>query len=163
MPKCTPEITGRVNGLEAGMVKRVRTSDVKYAPRAKVGRPLASEGDVRSDRLAQRVHPDLIEVYDQRAREYGLTRSQLIERVLIDHANQIEGAQLDNIGRWLSGEAWGVHKYMRKNLIYPVSGLPLAIASRKEAEHKAMQDKASAEDVGPKSTNNSAAKRTKRK
>lgn len=129
------------------MVKRVRKNpEIQYAPRAKVGRPFASEGDVRSDRLTQRVHPDLIEVYDERARQYGLTRSQLIERVLIDHANLIEGAQLDNIGRWISGEAWGAHKYMRKNMSHPVSSLPLAIAARKEEEHRAMLDKQAADD-----------------
>jgi hypothetical protein len=121
------------------MVKRVRKHpDRAYAPRAeKTGRPPAAEGDVRSARLAQRVHPDLLEVYDQRAREYGLTRSQLIERVLVEHANAIEGAQLDPIGKWLTGEAWGLFKYMRKNTKHPISDAPLDVGLRKQAEYEA--------------------------
>lgn len=72
----------------------------------KLGRPFADPNDVRNMRLAQRVHPHMMSVLDQRAREYGLSRSQFIERILVDYLNSHERAQLDAIGRWVPNAKW---------------------------------------------------------
>lgn len=45
-------------------------------------------------------------VLDQRSREYGITRSQFIERIIIDYLNQYERCQLDAIGRWVVNAEW---------------------------------------------------------
>lgn len=55
--------------------------------------------DLRSERLVQRIHPDLMSVILQRSREAGFTRSQYVERILIQYANSVEGAELDAIGK----------------------------------------------------------------
>jgi hypothetical protein len=47
--------------------------------------PKIAESDIRTERLAMRVHPDLIHIVDQRAREQNLTRSAYIERLLVGY------------------------------------------------------------------------------
>lgn len=74
----------------------------EQAPRAgyRVGRKAGDPNDVRSSRIVQRVHPHLVEVVDELAREEGLTRSLFIERILIKALNKEHGAHLDMVGRW---------------------------------------------------------------
>jgi hypothetical protein len=89
------------------MVKAQKTSKKRPPPQrmhapvaSKLGRPYGDPDDLRSERLTLRIHPDLMSVLVQRAREAGLTRSLYVERILIEHTNRVEGASLDMIGRW---------------------------------------------------------------
>jgi hypothetical protein len=107
---------------------------VQQALRAvKLGRPYGDPLDVRIKRLAQRIHPHLMSVLDQRSREYGITRSQFVERILIDYCNTHEGAQLDPIGRWMPREEWNPRLARRLDTL-PVSGKGLEIGKLVEAE-----------------------------
>lgn len=99
----------------------------------KLGRPFGDPLDVRTKRLAQRVHPHLMSVLDQRSREYGITRSQFIERILVDFCNAHEGAQLDPIGRWMPRKEWNPRLARRLDTL-PVSGKALEIGKQVEAE-----------------------------
>jgi hypothetical protein len=99
----------------------------------KLGRPFGDPLDVRTKRLAQRVHPHLMSVLDQRSREYGITRSQFIERILVDYCNAHEGAQLDPIGRWMPRKEWNPRLARRLDTL-PVSGKALEIGNQVEAE-----------------------------
>lgn len=99
----------------------------------KLGRPFGDPLDVRTKRLAQRVHPHLMSVLDQRSREYGITRSQFVERILVDYCNADEGAQLDPIGRWMPRKEWNPRLARRLDTL-PVSGKPLEIGKQVEAE-----------------------------
>jgi hypothetical protein len=65
--------------------------------REKIGR--IPVGDLRTERLVVRIHPDLMGVLVQRAREIGVNRSTFVEKILIQHAVQYEGAMLDGIGK----------------------------------------------------------------
>ncbi|MEH2471859.1 hypothetical protein V1281_006953 [Nitrobacteraceae bacterium AZCC 2161] len=56
-------------------------------------------GDLRTERLVVRIHPDLMGVLVQRAREIGVNRSTYVEKILINYVTQYEGAMLDNIGK----------------------------------------------------------------
>ncbi|MDO9441176.1 MAG: hypothetical protein Q7T73_09830 [Beijerinckiaceae bacterium] len=56
-------------------------------------------GDLRSERLVVRIHPDLMGILVQRSRELGLNRSTFVEKILIGWAVQSEGADLDGIGK----------------------------------------------------------------
>jgi hypothetical protein len=88
---------------------------VSKSPPAKrsVGRPGGDPQDIRSERLVQKIHPDLMAVFIQRAREAGVTRSAYIERVLLHHARFVEGAELDNIGRRIPTMTLPRHPNMR--------------------------------------------------
>ena len=69
-------------------------------PRAKPGKP-ARPGEVRSDRLIMRIHPDLLQVLSIRAREKGLTRSQYIEQILVGWARlDPRNPRVDMIGKF---------------------------------------------------------------
>ncbi|MET4347067.1 hypothetical protein ABIC08_007716 [Bradyrhizobium sp. RT9b] len=92
---------GVLDGLRRAVVAGTEAEIKK-----KLGRPFGDPDDVRTLRLAQRVHPHMMAVLDQRAREYGLSRSQFIERILVDYLNSHEYAQLDAIGRWVPNARW---------------------------------------------------------
>ena len=68
-------------------------------PERRTGRIPGPLEDLRSERLVQRIHPDLMSVILQRSREAGFTRSQYVERILIQFMNTVEGAELDAIGK----------------------------------------------------------------
>jgi hypothetical protein len=72
----------------------------------KLGRPGADPDDVRSERTAMRMHPDLQYELSAAAREAGMTRSLFIERILLAHINQRLNNRgermLDGIGKYLS-------------------------------------------------------------
>jgi hypothetical protein len=74
----------------------------------KIGRPGANPDDVRSERTAMRMHPDLQHELSVAAREAGMTRSLFIERLLLSHINQRLNNRgermLDGIGKYLSDE-----------------------------------------------------------
>lgn len=99
----------------------------------KLGRPYGDPLDVRTKRLAQRIHPHLMSVLDQRSREYGITRSQFIERILVDYCNAYEGGQLDPIGRWMPRKEWNPRLARRLDTL-PVSEKALEIGKQVEAE-----------------------------
>lgn len=99
-----------------------------------IGRPYGDPKDVRSTRMIQRVHPHLVGVLEQRAREYGITKSQFIERILIDYLNYTEGAQLDSIGRWLDDRSWQDWQALHRRDQFPRSRLPLQIGKKVQAE-----------------------------
>jgi hypothetical protein len=99
-----------------------------------IGRPYGDPKDVRSTRMIQRIHPHLVGVLEQRAREYGITKSQFIERILIDHLNHVEGAQLDSIGRWLDDRSWQDWQALHRRDQFPRSRLPLEVGKAIQAE-----------------------------
>lgn len=105
-----------------------------------IGRPYGDPKDVRSTRMIQRIHPHLVGVLEQRAREYGITKSQFIERILIDHLNHVEGAQLDSIGRWLDDRSWQDWQALHRRDQFPRSRLPLQIGQKVQAEADAEEE-----------------------
>jgi hypothetical protein len=65
------------------------------------GRPASDPDDLRSERIALRSHPDLVNELNHMARAQGITRSVLIERALIDFVNEEARAEIvDMIGRY---------------------------------------------------------------
>jgi hypothetical protein len=72
--------------------------------RKKAGRPPGDPADLRTERIALRVHANLLEEIDFLAREAGFVRSVMIERILIAYVNHANGVDLlDAIGRLLPG------------------------------------------------------------
>jgi hypothetical protein len=68
--------------------------------RKKAGRPPIDPADLRTERIALRVHPDLLHDIDTQARDAGFVRSVMIERILIAYVNHVAGVDvLDAIGR----------------------------------------------------------------
>jgi hypothetical protein len=121
------------------MVKsRKKPGNPAWAPRAtKLGRKYGNPADVRTGRLVQRIHPHLESVIEQRAREYGLTKSQLVEKILIDHMNAVEGAQLDRIGRWVDDLNWQDFRHMYRRDQLAISPIALEIGKQVQAEAEA--------------------------
>lgn len=127
----------------------------------KLGRPFGDPLDVRTKRLAQRVHPHLMSVLDQRSREYGITRSQFVERILVDYCNAYEGAQLDPIGRWLPRREWNPRLARRLDTL-PVSGKALEIGREIEAEADLSEENSPREVEMRQDATKSDQKRTRR-
>ena len=72
-------------------------------PRGKPGKP-PRPGEVRSDRLIMRMHPDLLGILSERAREKGLTRSQYVEQILIGWVRlDPRNRRIDMIGKYVQG------------------------------------------------------------
>lgn len=114
-------------------LRRAVVAGTEAEIKKKLGRPFADPADVRTLRLAQRVHPHLMSVLDQRSREYGLTRSQFIERIIIDYLNAHEHAQLDLIGRWVPDAKWTRSMARRLDQL-PHPSSPLEIGHKVEKE-----------------------------
>jgi len=86
------------------MVKGVpRRPGQSEPPSKKPLRPPDETGDRRTERIAIRAHPDLVTELNFLARDEGLVRSVLIERILIAYINDTspDGPRLDMIGRSL--------------------------------------------------------------
>jgi hypothetical protein len=83
------------------MVKAVRM-------RKKTGRPPGDPDDVRSERTAMRMHPNLLRELNVAAREAGKNRSLFTESILIGWINARLMARgerpLDAIGKYVSDE-----------------------------------------------------------
>lgn len=124
---------GKKGVLGVGDLRRAVVAGTERQIKKKLGRPFGDPRDVRTFRLAQRVHPDLMSVLDQRCREYGLTRSQLIERILIDYLNTHEQAQLDMVGRWVPNAKWKRSMVRRLDQL-PHPSQPLEIGLKTEKE-----------------------------
>jgi hypothetical protein len=77
---------------------------VKKEPKRGRGRPAGDPEDLKLERIAIRVHEDLCFELNVLARQEGVTRSMLVERVLIrlvnDHHNR---TLVDKIGRYTDG------------------------------------------------------------
>lgn len=74
------------------------------SPRGKPGPEPRPPGDTKSDRIIMRVHPDLLDVIDERAREKDLTRSKYLSQVLVGWANaDPRNVRLDAAGRRVEG------------------------------------------------------------
>jgi hypothetical protein len=68
------------------------------------GRPAGDPDDLRTERIAIRVHPDLIFELNVLARLDGVTRSVLVERLLIRLVNDhYRRTIIDQVGRYLDG------------------------------------------------------------
>jgi hypothetical protein len=80
------------------MVTITKTGKIRKQNRSRI-----KPGDARQERLVLRIHPDLMAVLIQRSRESGLTRSQYVERILVGYVVNVEGAELDAIGRRVVG------------------------------------------------------------
>jgi hypothetical protein len=84
------------------MVKVAKTA------KKKTGRPAADPAEIRSERTALRMHPDLQTELSLAAREKGITRSLLIEQILLAAINQRLMSRrqrlLDGIGKYLSDD-----------------------------------------------------------
>ncbi len=60
----------------------------------------SAPGDAKTDRIIMRVHPDLLELIDARAREKDLTRSKYLNQVLVGWSNSDpRNPKLDAAGR----------------------------------------------------------------
>jgi hypothetical protein len=72
------------------------------------GRPKADPADLRTERLAVRLHPDLTTEINRACRLMGMNRSIFFERLLIDWVNARAEAMrirpLDLIGRYMTDE-----------------------------------------------------------
>ena len=76
---------------------------VKKAGKRK-GRPPGDPDDVRTERMAIRMHTDLVFELNVLARLEGITRSQLVERMLIRLVNDhYARTVVDKVGRYLDG------------------------------------------------------------
>lgn len=67
------------------MVKETGRGAVKkdgITAKRKPGKP-PRPGEVRTEKLVMRVHPDLMEILTERARERGITRSAYVEQLLV--------------------------------------------------------------------------------
>jgi hypothetical protein len=77
---------------------------VKKEKKRSRGRPAGDPEDLRTERIAIRCHPDLVIELNVLARLEGVTRSVLIERLLIrlvnDHFNR---TVVDKVGRYTDG------------------------------------------------------------
>jgi len=86
------------------MVKQAKTPRILK----KTGRPAARPEDVRSERTALRIHPDLQHELKVAARDRGMTRSLYCEQILLAAVNQRlwqRGERmLDGIGKYMSDE-----------------------------------------------------------
>jgi hypothetical protein len=70
----------------------------------KRGRPPGDPEDIRTERIAIRVHPDLLFELNVLSRHEGVTRSVLIERLLIRLVNDhFSRTVVDKVGRYLAG------------------------------------------------------------
>jgi hypothetical protein len=74
------------------MVKNAKTTGPRPAvnkdgSRRKKPGPTAQPDMAKTERLALRVHPDLIDILTARSRERGISRSQYVEKLLIGWAN----------------------------------------------------------------------------
>jgi hypothetical protein len=84
------------------------------------GRPPGDPDDLRTERLAIRMHPDLVFELNVLARLEGVTRSVLVERLLIRLVNDhYHRTIVDQVGRYLDGppdvsEPRGV-EYLRRS------------------------------------------------
>jgi hypothetical protein len=83
---------------------------VKKAKKKQRGRPQGDPDDLRTERIAPRVHSDLLFETNILARLEGVTRSVLIERLLIrlinDHRSR---TVVDKVGRYVGEPPTGVH------------------------------------------------------
>jgi hypothetical protein len=86
------------------------------APAKPDGRKKMPPEEVRSDRLVLRAHPDLMDALSLRAKGYGVSRSQLIERILITYLNMQDDQKpaLDMSGRYLTDE--GQARWMKQTV-----------------------------------------------
>ncbi len=77
---------------------------VKKAEKRSRGRPAGDPEDLKLERIAIRVHEDLCFELNVLARQEGVTRSMLVERLLIrlvnDHHHR---TVVDQIGRYTAG------------------------------------------------------------
>lgn len=68
------------------------------------GRPAGDPDDVRTERIALRLHPNLVVEMNVLARLEGISRSVLIEKMLLrlvnDHYNR---TVVDRVGRYVDG------------------------------------------------------------
>lgn len=83
----------------------VKTSLPKKKKRAG-GRPSGDPRDLRTERVAIRLHPDLTAEVNKACRAVGVNRSIFIERLLIEwlyaHSAEIPFTPVDAIGRYIS-------------------------------------------------------------
>jgi hypothetical protein len=79
--------------------------------RRSAGRPRGDPDDLRTERVAIRLHPDLTEEIALACRAVGLNRSIFVERVLIEwltaHQHDLGTKPLDAIGRYVAEELLG--------------------------------------------------------
>jgi hypothetical protein len=75
-------------------------------PKKTAGRRPGPPEDVRTERLVVRMHPDLVSSLTERAKVYGVSRSSMVERILIGYLNMQQGQHpLDLTGRFLKSQA----------------------------------------------------------
>jgi hypothetical protein len=78
---------------------------VKKEKKRPRGRPRGDPDDLRTERIAVRAHKDLVNELNFLSRHKGVTRSVLIERLLIDLVNdEARTIVVDAIGRYIGGE-----------------------------------------------------------
>ncbi|MEH2512234.1 hypothetical protein V1291_003588 [Nitrobacteraceae bacterium AZCC 1564] len=84
------------SGPRRGPMPNVDSDGPRRGKRGPEPRP----GDAKTDRIIMRVHPDLLEVIDARAREKDLTRSKYLNQVLVGWSNaDPRNPRLDAAGR----------------------------------------------------------------
>jgi hypothetical protein len=77
---------------------------VKKAEKRSRGRPQSDPDDLRTERIALRVHSDLLVELNIIARLEGVTRSVLVERLLIRLVNDhYTRTVIDRVGRYQNG------------------------------------------------------------
>jgi hypothetical protein len=85
------------------MVKETQKAAVKKdgsTPKRKPGKP-PRPGEVRTEKLVMRVHPDLMELLTESAREKGVTRSAYVEQLLVGWVRlDPRNRRVDMIGKY---------------------------------------------------------------
>jgi hypothetical protein len=101
------ECASQDNKKQGFVILMVNKSKAVPAPGKKTaGRRPGNPEDVRTERLVVRMHPDMFESLTDRAKVYGVSRSQYVERILIGYLNAQEGQRtLDLTGRFVRDEA----------------------------------------------------------
>ena len=86
------------------MVKAAKTPK----PKKPMGRPPLDPSELRTERIAIRLHPDLYGEIGKFARIAGMNKSLFIERVVINYLNgeleQTGDRPLDNIGKYFTDD-----------------------------------------------------------
>jgi hypothetical protein len=110
------------------MVKETPKAAVKKVdgstPKRRPGKP-PRPGEVRTEKLVMRVHPDLMAVLTERAREKGETRSAYVEKLLVGWVRlDPRNRRVDMIGKYVEDapdprdpkrmSSFGYHERWRK-------------------------------------------------
>jgi hypothetical protein len=138
-------------GLDGIMVKTAKRPKKKAAEAHEPGRPgrkPVDPKDLRSHRLAFRIHPDLTEELSRVARVNGEVRTAFVERMLIAVINNSYGYEvLDAIGRRIHYPT--DHDHVQRGPAQPTPFRPGTFGSRVDALRQHPRTHLTVDDLPP--------------